>query len=781
LRIAIVSTYPPRACGIGTFSRDLRAALIEADPSTEVEVMAIVREDHAPAAEVVSVIRQEVRADYLAAAELLDDRETDVVLIEHEYGIFGGQVGRFVLSLVRELQRPFVLTLHTVLSEPSAGQEEVLRELCERATLVTVFTQTARRMVLGAGMTTADRVRVLPHGAPTALLPSMTPTALLAPMEATDGHARRPGPGVAGTTVAHLQGRTVLSTFGLISAGKGIETAIQAIAKIAPLHPDVLYLIAGQTHPEVVKFEGERYRLGLQRLVRDLGLQRNVQFLDQFLSTEELAVLLSSTDLYLTPYRSREQIVSGALTFAIVAGCPVVSTPYFYAEDLLGSGAGVLVPFDDPEAFADGILQLLDDPEALAAAGREARRIGAELAWPAVGAQTLGILGEALQLSMPSAVAGGAPHHVASAPPIQPQHLLTLIDDVGIMQHADGVVPNRSSGYCVDDIARLVIVATALDRGAHDSRFSRILTLGLSFLRHAWDPAAPGMHNFMSYQRQWLDQPHTGDHLGRTVWALGVVIAAHPPRAVVAPSMRLLQEIAPVVQQMDSLRAVAFTVLGLAESPLEAWPPTLQQSMQMLAARLLTAYTSTSSDNWRWFEDELTYDNARLSQALIGAGHRLGNPEMLHAGLESLNWYRSQCLPTDAVVHLIGNKWRRRSEPPAEPLERGDEQPVDAAALVEALAQAFAVTGQPEYGAQAVRVFEWFLGRNHRNEPIYDFATGGCHDGLGSNGVSENEGAESTLAYYQALLALEEAGLLSSLPLRGASTHGADRHEHSTD
>jgi hypothetical protein len=549
-------------------------------------------------------------------------------------------------------------------------------------------------------------------------------------------------------TMAHLEGRTVLSTFGLISAGKGIETAIEALAEIVPVHPEVLYLVAGQTHPEVVKEEGERYRLSLERLVRDRGLERNVQFLDRFLSIEELAFLLSSTDLYLTPYRSREQIVSGALTFAIVAGCPVVSTPYFYAEDLLASGAGILVPFDDSTAFAKGVLQLLDNPIDLATAAREAQRVGSGLAWPAVGAQTVDVLRQARQLGIPAtsqAIAG----RVASSPSIRSDHLLTLVDNVGIIQHADGVVPKLSSGYCVDDMARLVIVAAGLDRERDDRTFSRMVTLGLSFLRHASDPSGAGMHNFMSYDRRWLDEPHSGDHVGRAVWALGVVIAAHPPRAVAAPSLRLLSELAPAVAQMDSLRAWAFAAIGLARPPLEALPEELRGLLRDLGGRLMEAYRCHRVDGWHWFEDDLTYDNARLPQALITAGNRLGDERMLAAGLE---------------VRLVGNSWQRtKASVPSTDFD-GDEQPLDAAALVETLADAQTATDRHSYGERAVRAFEWFLGRNRLGEPVYDFATGGCHDGLGASGMNENEGAESTLAFFQALLALEAAGLQSSLP-----------------
>ena len=747
MRVTIVSTYPPRACGIGTFSRDLRSAMLEADPSVEVGLLSIVRDPHtANAPEVLSVIRQDLRADYVAAPALLIERGTDVVLIEHEYGIFGGEAGEYVLSLVAELQVPYVVTLHTVLSAPSAAQEKVLVELCRQAALVTVFTETARRMVIDSQVVPADKVRVVPHGAPTELLPGAHTAAV----------------SVEGQALPHLTGRTVLSTFGLISASKGIETVIEALPAVIERHPDVLYLIAGQTHPEVIRNEGEKYRLSLQRLVRDRGLQRNVQFLDRFLTTPELAVLLSSTDLYLTPYRSREQIVSGALTFAVVAGCPVVSTAYLYAEDLLASGAGVLVPFDDPAAFAEGILHFLDHPAMLSAAAARARSVGEMLAWPAVALQTVDVLVQAQQLEPPvrTTLAGA----VFSSPPVRADHLHTLVDDVGIVQHADGVIPNRESGYCVDDMARLVIVAVGLGQERDEGTFSRMVNLGLSFLRHAWAPGAEGLHNFLGYDRRWMDEPHTGDHLGRAVWALGVVISAHPPRAVATPSLRLLEQLAPVVARLTSPRSIAFAVIGLTQPHLQVLPPPLREVLVELSGRLLQLYLANSGPDWWWAEDALNYDNARLPHALIVAGHRLDRPDMVEAGVQSLDWYTAQCRAANGDVQLVGSRWRQRGQGPGSATAEGAEQPLDAAALVEALTQALVVTGQSRYGDQAVRVFEWFLGRNRLGLPLYDFATGGCRDGLELDRVSENEGAESTLAYFQALLALEAVGLAAPLP-----------------
>ncbi len=395
MRVAIVSTYPPRPCGIAVFSSDLRAALVAGSSAVNVGIASIVRGEigqHPP--EVMTTIRQDVLSDYAAAAEELSSR-VDVVLIEHEFGIFGGDTGDFVLTLARRLAVPVVVTLHTVLSAPSVEQAAVLRNLCQQAAIVTVFTETARRMVVEAGLVDPARVRVVPHGAPDQLTAGSRLAGGLSGL--TCGF---PSAGVTEQTSAvleRLEGRTVLATFGLISASKGLELAVDALPSIVASRPDACYLIAGQTHPEVVKQDGERYRLRLEGLVRDRELSDHVFFLDRFLSTEELAVLLARTDIYLTPYPSREQIVSGALTFAVAAGCAVVSTPYLYAEDLLGSGAGVLVPFGDCAALAAAVIGLLGSPAKLAGARAEARRLGAALGWRGVGEATAQVLALAIR------------------------------------------------------------------------------------------------------------------------------------------------------------------------------------------------------------------------------------------------------------------------------------------------------------------------------------------------------------------------------------------------
>ena len=391
MRVAVVSTYQPRHCGIAMFSGDLRAALLEADSSLAVEIVSLIRgsHPHLHPPEVVATIRQDVASDYRAAAAELGRANVDVVLIEHEYGIFGGNDGQFVLELANQLTVPMVVTLHTVLANPPASRARTLRSLCQQATLIMVFTETARRMVAEQGLAELERVRVVPHGAPDELTQAAWADGVDEDIASSS------------LQLPSLAGRTVLSTFGLISDSKGLELAISALPSIIASHPEVVYLIAGQTHPEVIQKEGESYRLELQRLVHDLDLGDHVWFIDRFLSIDELAMLLGRTDLYLTPYRSRDQIVSGALTFAVAAGCPVVSTPYFYAEDLLSSGAGRLVPSGDFSKLAATVLDLLGSPAKLKAARAEARRVGADLTWASVGKTTLELLSEAAQ---------GAPH-----------------------------------------------------------------------------------------------------------------------------------------------------------------------------------------------------------------------------------------------------------------------------------------------------------------------------------------------------------------------------------
>ncbi len=745
MRTAIVSTYPPRACGIGTFAADVRLALLGVTGIDRVDKVVVVNEPSRPQRPgLVATIAQAVRGDYVRAARILGRLDVDVVLLQHEYGIFGGADGSYVVSLAEELSQPLVVTLHTVLSEPTAHQTVVLEALCRQAELVIVMTETARRLLVASGACVPDKIRVVPHGAPPVLA------------QRAEAHASDRAIG-ADTSTRGTYGvgghRFVLSTFGLISPGKGLETAIEALPAIVDRHPEVLYIIAGRTHPDVSRREGERYRLTLEQKVLDLGLEDNVEFDDRFLSVDEIADLLAATDVFVTPYKGREQIASGALTFGIAAGCGVVSTPYWYAEDMLASGAGTIVPFADPAALAEAVCRYIDAPEDLAAARAEARRIGAQLAWPSVAEATAAVLREAVELApRRRRSVSGIDQQIVS---MRTDHLLTLVDDVGIIQHANGVIPNRLSGYCVDDVARLAVVALELARRGDERIWTSIVYRSIAFLEDATDPQA-GMRNFMGYDRRWLDDPHTGDHVGRSVWALGEILSTAWVPAVVGPTERLLETIVRTLPTDASLRTGAYAALGLARLDADRLSPDARQLLGRVMDQLMAAYAATASDGWHWFENSLTYDNARLPHALIVGGIVLGRNDLTQTGLEALRWLGDESGLAQSTLRLTGHRGRHRTEPAP---GGGDEQPLDASAFVEAELAAFAVTGESAHGLRAQRAFDWFLGRNRLHRPLFDFATGGCCDGLGDETTNDNEGAESTLAFHRAALLLDTAGL----------------------
>lgn len=735
MRTAIVSTFPPRACGIGAFAADLRSALLGTDAIGTADLVAVVHEPSSPQRRgLLATIAQAVRGDYVRTARMLGRLDVDVVLLQHEYGIFGGRDGEYVLSFARELAQPLVVTLHTVLSEPTPHQAEVLTELCGEAELVIVMTDTAQRLLVDSGTCPAAKVRVVPHGAPARLIARAA--------SARENRSHR---------VIDGEGGVRLSTFGLISSGKGIETVIEALPSIVERHPDLVYTIAGRTHPDVERREGERYRLSLEQRAFELGLGTHVVFDDRFLSIDELSLLLGQTDVFLTPYASREQIASGALTFALAAGCAVVSTPYWYAQDMLASGAGQLVPFDDPPAVAAAISSYLDHPAELAAAQAEAKRVGATLAWPAVAEATATVLTEASALAPRRRPAGIAELHLTS---LRTDHLLTLTDDVGIVQHAHGIIPNRDSGYCVDDVARLAVVSLALAERGDEHLWTANLYRSLAFLHAA--AGDDGMRNFMGYDRRWLDEPHVGDHVGRAIWALGDILATAWIPAVVRPAGDLLDRLVGTLSGGVYLRTAAYAVLGLSRVDSDRLAPPAHRLLERLVEQLDDALEREASDDWYWFEGRLSYDNARLPQALLSGADALGRADLAERGLESLRWLGDECGLDGDGLRLPGHLGRGKGEPAP---GAGDEQPLEAAALVEAELTAFAITGRVEHGQRAIKAFEWFLGRNRLRRPLYDFATGGCSDGLGTETLNDNEGAESTLAFHQAALLLDAAGV----------------------
>ncbi|MBN1170857.1 MAG: glycosyltransferase, partial [Micromonosporaceae bacterium] len=739
-RLAIVSTYVPRRCGLATYTADLREALGVATDDVETVIVAIDRDGLTYGDEVLTTVNQDRIADYTSVVDILYDKKVDVVLIEHEYGIFGGPDGSNVLELASALSArgiPYMITLHTVLSSPSPGQAATLRALCAGAAKVTTFTETARRVAVRTGVAAGHQLVVVPHGAPVILRTAPEPGLLR--------------PEIADLVVA-LQGRPTLTTFGLLSEGKGIDLAIEALAQVVLVDPRTQYVVAGATHPEVKRHSGESYRESLREKVRQHGLENNVHFVDAFLSLEDLSALLHASTLFVTPYRSPEQVCSGALTFALAAGLPVVSSAYRYAEDMLSGGAGIVVPIGDGDALAEAIASLLASPPKLNQAKAAAEAIASWLPWPTVAARKAELVRE---IATRAKVSGGT-QPVLVAPPLVLDHLNRLTDEIGILQFSEGEEPSAASGYCVDDVARLAIVAADLltagfgpetKQGALAYRWLR---QSIRFLSAAYDPSSRSMHNQLSYQGTWEDWPHLGDHVGRGMWGLGVLAGRLAvPVEVRAPASDLLDALAENTGELakTGLRTAAYALLGLARAGRDEPAADLVDFLDCALRE-----TTAEDPSWYWFEPELTYDNARLPQALLAGATLIGNQEAAARALTALDWYADHIRQPEGMIRCVGNVWHRRGDDPDRwRTDDGDEQPIDAGAFAEACAEAWLYRRLPSDAMLAGIGLSWFLGDNQAGVRMYVDRTGACHDGLSSSWVNANQGAESTLAYYQAL------------------------------
>ena len=750
-RLGIVSTYLPRRCGLATYTADLREALGVATDDLETVVVAIDRDGHSYGDEVVVTINQDRIEDYSAAARALREAGVQVVLIQHEYGIFGGTDGSHLLELTRALNAcgiPYLLTLHTVLSRPSSGQAATLRALCARAARVTVFTETARRVAIRTGVAAGHQLVVVPHGAPDAMRQPPDPATLRTDLR---------------ELLATVTGKPTLTTFGLLSDGKGIDIAIDALAAVVKEHPETQYIVAGATHPEIKRRDGEVYRESLQAQVQLLGLTDNVHFVDAFLALDELSAILHASTLFVTPYRSPEQICSGALTFALGAGLPAVSTSYSYAEDMLAGGAGRVVPCGDDAALAVEINDLLTDGRALAAAKSVAEACAAWLPWPAVAAREAELVADVVRQTQAATARPG--HSTAAAPVLNLAHLDRLTDEIGIIQFSRGSNPELASGYCVDDVARLAIVAADLLAVGIDTKqatqATRWLRQSIRFLTAAYDPSG-AMHNVLSYGGDMAGlaasgRPRRPGGLGPRGPGRHAGGARRHPATGRGAARRAGPAHPPAARDRAADRRVR------ADRPGPGGPHRAGRAAHAQAGR------GAADDVGGGPVVALVRAGADLRQRPVAAGDaaRCGTAGGRRGGgraIAALDWYAQHVGLADGTLRCVGNRWHRRGEPPAVWLaDDGDEQPLDAAAITEAMVDAWQHTADPISARLAGWGYSWFLGRNRAGARLYVDATGACHDGLSATEPNGNQGAESTLAYYQALLSLLKAGL-AALP-----------------
>lgn len=740
-RIAIVGNYLPRRCGIGTFTTDLCDAIHAEYGATELLALPVndTPEGYSYPARVRFELAQDELASYRQAADFLNFSNIHLVCLQHEYGIFGGSAGAHILELLRRLHMPVVTTLHTVLRDPNPDQRAVMEEIVTLSDRLVVMSRQSSEILQEVFHVPPSKIDLIPHGIPD--------------LPFTDPHFYKD---VFGT-----QGKDVLLTFGLLSPNKGIENVIQALPAILSLHSNVVYMVSGVTHPHILRREGDTYRLYLQKLARDLGVESSVIFRNRFVSAEELVELIGAADIYITPYKHKGQVVSGTLAYALSAGKAIISTPYLHAIELLDNERGVLVPFDDPQAIAAKTIELLDNGTARHAMRKRAYLYARNMVWDQVAQQYMGsferVYNERLRKPRATFSARNTEKNLGQLPAVKLDHLYRMTDHTGIVEHAVFVVPNYPEGYSTDDNARALIVAILLEEleinfpaGSQDlaSRY-------LAFLWLAFDHTTKRFRNCLSYERQWQEPEGSEDSHGRALWGLGTVLGRTKDVGLRGAAGRLFELAVPAAVEFRSPRACAFTLLGLDEY-LEEFPGdrAAVNAANALADRLLESYRANSSNDWKWFEQTLAYSNARLPQALIRAGKRTENDAMVASGVEALDWLvRVQRCETKGHFVPIGSHgfYSKKTEK-----ARFDQQPIEACAAVSACLQAYRTTGKDRWRKEAWTAFNWFLGDNDLQIALYDPSTGGCRDGLHPDRANENQGAESTLSFLMALLEMHE-------------------------
>ena len=742
--LAFIGNSLPRRCGIAAFTTDLQQAISAS--CADVKTCIVAMTDHGYAYEYPSVVRLQVNddriGDYVHAADFLNAGQFEVVSLQHEFGIFGGEAGDHIMALLSRLTMPIVTTLHTVLSEPTPLQRRVLDRIVDASSKVVVMAEKGRELLRTVHRVPAEKIEIIPHG-----IPDM---AFVEPDQAK--------------LKLGFSGRTVILTFGLLSPNKGVEVMIDAMPSILKSHKNAVYVVLGATHPNLVRHHGEAYRESLVARVRALGIEDHVVFFDQFVDRATLLGFISMCDVYVTPYLNEAQMTSGTLAYSFGLGKAVVSTPYWHARELLADGRGILVPFGDVTAIGNEIAGLLTNNARRQAMRKRSYSSSRSMTWERTAERYLTAFESARRGHRLRAIARLDQSGPSRGSPVPPEmrigHLLSMCDDTGLYQHAAHSVPDRSHGYCVDDNARSLLLACALNNPG-EQRLPETLTARLAaFVQHAWNPDTRRFRNFMSFDRSWLEDIGSEDSHGRTLWALGECARSDASQSRRRWAASLFAEALLTAESFRSPRAWAFTLLGLdayCTSVTEDSPA--QRLRHLLAERLISIMSMVATKEWVWFEEGLAYDNARLPQALIVTGISTGAPAYVEAGLRSLRWLMTLQTTPAGFFRPIGTEGfgDKRKLPRA-----FDQQPLEATAAISACLAAWRADGDVEWRSEAARAFAWFLGSNDLALPLVDLETGSCCDGLHPDRPNENRGGESVISYLLGLAEIRQLARISA-------------------
>jgi len=758
-RIAVIGNYLPRQCGIATFTTDLCSAIAAEYGTAQLLALPVndIEEGYDYPARVRWSLDQNEVASYEEAARFLNFNNIDMVCLQHEYGIFGGPAGSHILDLLRGLKMPVVTTLHTVLREPNPNQLMVMEQIAELSDRLIVMSQLSAQFLQEIFKVPESKIDMVPHGVPD--LPFLDP----------NFYKDRFG----------VEGKAVLLTFGLLSPNKGIENVIEALPQILSKHKNVVYIVAGATHPHILRREGDKYREHLQALAKEVGVEANVIFHNRFVSPEEMVEFIGAADIYITPYRHEAQVVSGTLAYALGAGKAIISTPYWHAIELLDDRRGALVPFQNPGAIAQKTVELLDTPAIRHAMRKRGYLFAREMIWKRVAQGYMESFARVRSDRMISprvqSWARSTDNSLSQVPELKLNHLNRLTDDTGMFQHSIFTIPKYGEGYTTDDNARALIFTVCLAQTmstevGNGESAALVVPIDLSarylsFLEHAFNPANGRFKNTLAFERRWNETEGSEDCHGRALWGLGTVLGRSADLGLRSAAGRLFEYSVPVALEFRSPRAWAYTLIGIQEY-LNSYPGDrdAQKVRSVLSRRLLEMYESIQSPDWQWFEDVLAYANARLPQALLLVGAACQDDRLVSVGLEALDWLLAQqrSEPDGHFVPIGSQGFYRRGGDKA----RFDQQPIEAAGAVSACLQAHRVTGDSRWRNQAWSAFNWFLGNNDLQVPLYDPVSGGCRDGLHPDRANENQGAESTLSFLMSLLEMRSLGESGQMEIR---------------
>jgi glycosyltransferase involved in cell wall biosynthesis len=727
MKIIVIGNYPPRKCGIATFTENLVNSLIAASETsgTNLEIEVIAMNDSGRQYSYPDIVKATItdnnNASYLKVANYINASGAHLCLLQHEYGIFGGNSGLMILSLVKALKVPLITTFHTVLEHPGFHQREVLKTIARYSLKVVIMCRRAIKMLETAYGVDSSKIEIIEHGVPdfASLLKN---------------NSKKP---------EKWQNRRLIFTFGLLNRNKGIETVIRALPEVVKSNPDVLYVVLGKTHPNVVKEYGEEYRNWLIRLTDELNLKNNVEFIDQYISEKELARTLSFSDIYITPYLNKTQITSGTLAYALGAGLAVVSTPYWHAESILSEGTGMIFDFGNSKQLSVILNNLLQDNELLQKLKTRARGYGIKNTWPKIGKIYL----EVINFVVKHAVTLYKERKPFEIPPFSFNAIERLTDDTGILQHANGIVPYYSEGYSLDDNARALIAAQMAYYTTGEEIYLKYIIKYLSFVMLMYNNGS--FNNILSYSRNIYELERSEDSVGRTMWALGYLIRNCNNDAIFRLSHELFHLSLSNIEKFKHTRGFANTIFGLYHY-VKKFPDQIYfiDKITFLADKLCSQYKENSVLRWNWFDKELTYDNGLLPASLYLTYELTKNKKYLNIADDATRFLEDICF-SKGHLSLIGNRtWSN----PLKSRSYVGQQPLDAAAMVILYDIIYKIKRDNTSKELLKKSFMWFFGENDLNIPMYNPVNEGVFDGLEEFEVSQNQGAESNIMYLLAYL-----------------------------